>query len=95
MIPSDQTWKAGEKAPCATREIVQEHTGAGLHDLRSAYACERYQQLTGAQRPSPAARLSIERQIARPGSCSPRSLATGESTWSQSTSGGGDGLAGA
>jgi hypothetical protein len=30
---------------------VREHTGGGLHDLRAAYACERYQMLTGCLAP--------------------------------------------
>ncbi|MFK4233544.1 integrase domain-containing protein [Pseudomonas guariconensis] len=30
-----------------TREILHEHGLKGLHELRAAYACERYEQLTG------------------------------------------------
>lgn len=45
-----QTWREGELRDA--REVVQEHTGGGLHDLRAAYACERYQALTGHAAPS-------------------------------------------
>lgn len=52
MIPSDQTWKSWREGTLRdAREIVREHTGGGLHDLRSAYACERYRQLTGHAAP--------------------------------------------
>jgi len=47
MIPADQTWKSWRENDLrAARKIVQEHTGGGLHDLRAAYACERYESLT-------------------------------------------------
>lgn len=52
MIPAGETWKCWREGTLRdAREIVQEHTGGGLHDLRSAYACERYQQLTGHAAP--------------------------------------------
>lgn len=52
MIPADQTWKSWREGTLRdAREIVQQHTGGGLHDLRSAYACERYEQLTGHAAP--------------------------------------------
>ena len=44
-----QTWREGELRDA--REVVQEHTGGGLHDLRAAYACERYETLTGHAAP--------------------------------------------
>lgn len=44
-----KTWREGELRDA--REIVQEHTGGGLHDLRAGYACERYQALTGHAAP--------------------------------------------
>ena len=52
VIPPDQnwqTWREGELRDA--REVVQEHTGGGLHDLRAAYACERYEALTGHAAP--------------------------------------------
>ena len=45
-----KSWREGELR--AAREIVQEVTGdRGLHDLRAAYAAERYEQLTGVAAP--------------------------------------------
>lgn len=52
VMPSGESWKswrAGELRDA--REMVQEHTGGGLHDLRAAYACERYAALTGHAAP--------------------------------------------
>ena len=52
VMPADQSWKSWrEGALRDTRELVQASTGGGLHDLRSAYACERYEQLTGHAAP--------------------------------------------
>jgi hypothetical protein len=52
MIPHDQTWKEWREGNLRdAREIVQSYTGGGLHDLRAAYACERYADLTGAAAP--------------------------------------------
>lgn len=53
MIPALRSWKewrAGELRQA--REIVQEHTKGGLHDLRAAYACQRYQEITGHAAPA-------------------------------------------
>jgi site-specific recombinase XerD len=48
LIPSDQSWREWREGTLRDiREIVQAETGGGLHDLRSSYACERYEQLTG------------------------------------------------
>ena len=33
------------------RELLHAHGLKGFHDLRAAYACERYQQLTGQPAP--------------------------------------------
>ncbi len=38
-------WKEGELREC--REILKEHGIPGFHELRAAYACERYQEITG------------------------------------------------
>lgn len=52
MIPTDQTWREWREGQLrAAREIFNEHTGGGLHDLRSSYACDRYCQLTGRDAP--------------------------------------------
>ena len=45
-----KSWRESELR--AAREIVQEVTGdRGLHDLRAAYAAERYEQITGTPAP--------------------------------------------
>jgi hypothetical protein len=52
MIPRDETWKTWREGTLRdAREIVQQHTGEGLHGLRASYACERYQALTGHPAP--------------------------------------------
>jgi hypothetical protein len=52
MIPHDQSWKTWREGDLrAAREIVRGYTGEGLHGLRSAYACERYEALTGSPAP--------------------------------------------
>ena len=65
-----QKWREGQLREA--REILQAMLNGGLHDLRSAYACERYQTLTG--HPTPCAGgiiqdrsidLSARLQIAR------------------------------
>jgi len=52
LVPTTQTWaqfRNGELR--ATRETLQEHGVKGIHDLRAAYASERYQTLTGERTP--------------------------------------------
>lgn len=51
MPPGDtwQSWRGG--ALRDARDLVQQHTSGGLHDLRAAYACERYEVLTGHAAP--------------------------------------------
>ncbi len=52
LIPPGQTWaafRAGELRE--VRERLQEHGIKRLHDLRAAYACERYAALTGHTAP--------------------------------------------
>lgn len=52
IMPPEQDWKGWREGDLrAVRELVQAHTGGGLHDLRAAYACERYAQLTGHAAP--------------------------------------------
>ena len=59
MIPEGQSWKVwqGQKLRSA-RKIVNEFTGGGLHDLRAAYACERYFSITGHPAPALGAKIS-------------------------------------
>lgn len=52
VMPPDQNWKQWrENGLRAIRETLQQHGVDRLHDLRSAYACERYQQITGHAAP--------------------------------------------
>lgn len=52
VMPPDQNWQTWREGDLReAREVVQEHTGGGLHDLRAAYACERYEALTGHAAP--------------------------------------------
>lgn len=52
LIPADQTWKQWREGELRiVREVLQSHGIARLHDLRAAYACQRYQALTGYEAP--------------------------------------------
>jgi hypothetical protein len=52
MIPASESWRSWREGDLRdAREIVQSYTGSGLHDLRAAYSCERYQVLTGHAAP--------------------------------------------
>jgi site-specific recombinase XerD len=49
LVPEDQSWKEWrEQGLRAGRELLQAHLdGQGYRDLRAAYACERFEQITG------------------------------------------------
>jgi len=52
LIDPTQNWKMWREGVLRrTRELVKLKTGGGLHDLRSAFACDRYFQLTGQDAP--------------------------------------------
>lgn len=52
VMPADQNWKSWrENGLRDIRETLQQHGVSRLHDLRSAYACDRYQQITGYAAP--------------------------------------------
>lgn len=53
VMPINENWKQWREGGLrAIRETVQENTlGDGLHDLRSSYACQRYQMITGNAAP--------------------------------------------
>ena len=73
LMPTEATWKTWREGGLRKiRETMQQHTGGGLHDLRAAYACERYKALTGHDAPVIAggivdrtADLAARQQIAR------------------------------
>lgn len=52
VMPSDKNWAQYRNELQHVREILKANGFAGLHDLRSAYAAERYEQLTGQQAPT-------------------------------------------
>ncbi|WP_280570592.1 integrase domain-containing protein [Chromohalobacter sp. 296-RDG] len=48
LIPANQTWAQWEETSLRqTRETLQEHSISRIHELRAAYAVERYQAETG------------------------------------------------
>lgn len=52
LIPAETTWAKFRSAQIRKiREALQESGIDRLHDLRSAYACERYEQLSGQTAP--------------------------------------------
>lgn len=74
IMPAEKNWKSWkENGLRAIRETLQSHGISRLHDLRSAYACERYKALTGhvapvlggnaAKAADRTARLQIAREL--------------------------------
>lgn len=62
LVPTSMSWaefRANELR--ATREWLQQYGISRLHDLRAAYACERYQEITG--HPAPVFGSRIEKEI--------------------------------
>jgi hypothetical protein len=52
LIPAGSNWREWQQNGLREiRDVVREYTGGGLHDLRAAYAVERYQDLTGTPAP--------------------------------------------
>lgn len=52
LIPTGTTWAEFRSEQVRnTREALQKYGITRLHDLRSAYACERYEQLSGQPAP--------------------------------------------
>lgn len=52
LIPAGQSWKQWRGGGLrAGREALKSRGIKGLHELRSAYACERYAQIAGSQAP--------------------------------------------
>ncbi|AEY02967.1 hypothetical protein GU3_16309 (plasmid) [Oceanimonas sp. GK1] len=52
LIPPDHNWKTFREGELRSgRGLLQSHAIVGYHDLRSAYACERYEVLTGQAAP--------------------------------------------
>lgn len=52
VMPSDKNWKEWkENGLRSIRETLQQHGISRLHDLRSSFACERYEALSGHKAP--------------------------------------------
>jgi hypothetical protein len=52
LVPENRTWARFRNGELRnTRETLKEHGIRGIHDLRAAYASERYQALTGERTP--------------------------------------------
>jgi hypothetical protein len=52
LVPNTQTWSQFRNGELRdTRETLQTHGVTDIHDLRAAYASERYQALTGERTP--------------------------------------------
>ena len=66
LIPSDLTWKQWNSHVHRVWAAVRDDHGLKkIHDLRAAYACERYRQLTGSAAPVFAGRLLTDRETDR------------------------------
>lgn len=74
VMPASENWKSwSQNGLREIRETLQSHGVSRLHDLRSSYACDRYQQITGHAAPvlggnaprneDRAARLKIAREL--------------------------------
>ena len=55
------TWR--DSSVRFARDAVKEAGGKGLHDLRAAYACERYETLTGSKAPVVAGERTVSKDI--------------------------------
>jgi len=66
LIPSNLTWKQWYSRVHHVWASVRGDYGLKkIHDLRAAYACDRYQQLTGSAAPVIAGRLCVDRRTDR------------------------------
>jgi hypothetical protein len=62
LIPSDLTWKQwNTRVHHVWAGVRDDHGLKKIHDLRAAYACERYRQLTGSAAPVVAGSLHADR----------------------------------
>ena len=66
LIPANLTWKQWYSHIHHVWASVRDDYGLKkIHDLRAAYACERYRQLTGSAAPVIAGRLCVDRNTDR------------------------------
>jgi hypothetical protein len=63
VMPADQNWKQWrENGLREGREALQAASGGGYHELRSQYACERYEAITGHSAPCNGGQIT-DRQV--------------------------------
>jgi hypothetical protein len=66
LIPPDLSWRQwNSKVHHVWASVRDDYGLKKIHDLRAAYACERYQQLTGSAAPVVAGRLCADRSTDR------------------------------
>jgi hypothetical protein len=66
LIPTNLTWKQWNTRVHHVWAAVRDDYGLKkIHDLRAAYACDRYRQLTGSAAPVIAGRQTVNRTIDR------------------------------
>jgi hypothetical protein len=66
LIPPELSWKQwNTRVHHVWAKVRQDYGLTKIHDLRAAYACERYRQLTGAAAPVVAGRQTVNRTIDR------------------------------
>lgn len=58
-----KSWRGGELR--AGRDLLHGHGARGFHDARAAYACHRYQELTGHEAPAVAGHRGADRATDR------------------------------
>ena len=63
LIPSEQSYRQWrDHAYHVWRHVASEHALRGFHDLRAAYACERYRDITGSVAPVVAGQRSASKK---------------------------------
>jgi len=63
LIPADQSYRQWrEHAYHVWHRVASEHGLQGFHDLRAAYACDRYCQITGCAAPVVDGRRSVSKE---------------------------------
>ncbi|MDH3750950.1 MAG: integrase domain-containing protein [Gammaproteobacteria bacterium] len=66
LIPANLTWKQwNSHVHHVWASVRDDHVLKKIHDLRAAYACERYKQLTGSAAPVIGGRLRADRSTDR------------------------------
>ena len=58
-----RSWREGELR--SGRDLLHGHGAKGFHDARAAYACQRYQELTGHEAPATAGHRGADRDADR------------------------------